>query len=346
MKAAIYEEFGTPLTIQNLPDPIPANDGVVIRVEANGICRSDWHGWQGHDPDITLPHVPGHELAGVVEEIGKNVQSWRPGDRITLPFCCGCGDCPQCRAEDHHICDHYFQPGFTAWGSFARYVAIRYADTNLVRLPHELDFVTAASLGCRFITAFRAIVDQGKVAAEEWVVIHGCGGVGLSAVMIAHALGARVIGIDIGPAKLALAQSVGATEVLDATNTEDLVEVIRDLTGGGAHVSVDALGSRQTCRDSILGLRKRGRHVQVGLMVAGDSDAPLPMGQVLSRELEIVGSHGMQAHRYGELLEMIRVGRLDPRKLIGKTVSLEESLAELEGMDTYPGPGVTVIDRF
>ena len=346
MRAALYEEFAGPITIQDLPDPTPDDGGVVIRVEANGICRSDWHGWQGHDPDISLPHVPGHELAGVVEEPGKGVKLWRPGDRVTVPFCCGCGNCPQCQAGNQHICDNHFQPGFTAWGSFARFVAIRHADTNLVRLPEEMDFVTAASLGCRFITAFRAVVDQGRAGPDEWVAVHGCGGVGLSAVMIASAIGANVVGIDIAEEKLALARSVGATQVLDATRESDLVEAIRDITAGGAHVSIDALGSRQTCRNSILCLRKRGRHVQVGLMVAGDSEPPLPMGQVLGKELEIVGSHGMQADRYDRLLEMITAGRLDPGRLIGKTVNLEESLKELEGMGDFRGAGVTVIDRF
>jgi alcohol dehydrogenase len=319
---------------------------VVIRIEANGICRSDWHGWQGHDPDITLPHVPGHELAGVVEEIGKDIQRWQPGDRVTVPFCCGCGDCPQCLAGDHHICDHYFQPGFTAWGSFAQYVAIRYAEINLVRIPDEIDFVTAASLGCRFITAFRAVVEQGKAAANDWVAVHGCGGVGLSAIMIASAMGAQVIGVDIGTEKLAFAQAVGADRILDATQEEDIVGAIQDVSGGGAHISIDALGSRETCRNSILCLRKRGRHVQVGLMAGSDSDPALPMAPVIGRELEIVGSHGMQAHRYDRLLEMITAGRLKPEMLIGKTVTLEESMKELENMGEFKGMGVTVIDRF
>ncbi len=188
MKAVVYEAFEKPLTIQNVPDPVPGEHGVVIRVEANGICRSDWHGWMGHDPDIKLPHVPGHELAGVIEEVGKDVSRWRRGDRVTLPFVCGCGTCPQCVSGNHQICDRQCQPGFTHWGSFAQFVAIDRADINLVRLPDTLDFVTAASLGCRFITSFRAIVAQGKVSAGQWVAVHGCGGVGLSAIMIADAL--------------------------------------------------------------------------------------------------------------------------------------------------------------
>jgi alcohol dehydrogenase len=347
MKAAIYEAFAQPLTIQNVPDPTVPDDGVVIRVAATGICRSDWHGWMGHDPDIQkLPHVPGHELAGVIEEVGQHVRHWQPGERITLPFVLGCGHCSQCLSGHQHICDAYFQPGFTGWGSFAPYVAVPYADTNLVRLPDEIDFVEAASLGCRFITSFRAVVAQGRVSAGEWVVIHGCGGVGLSAIMIAHAMGANVIGIDIKDDALTLAQSIGATHVINANRENNLIEAIHDLTGGGAHVSLDALGSVITCRNSILSLRKRGRHVQIGLMVADYKDAPLPMNQVIAKELEILGSHGMQAHAYPPMLEMIRAGTLAPRQLIGKIISLEEAPAELEAMGEFQNLGVTVINQF
>ena len=185
-------------------------NGVVIEVKANGICRSDWHGWMGHDPDIHLPHVPGHELAGVIAAVGKNVRRWQVGDHVTLPFVCGCGTCPQCLSGNQQVCDHQFQPGFTHWGSFAQYVAIHYADDNLVRLPEEIDFVTAASLGCRFVTSFRGIVDQGRVSAGQWVAVHGCGGVGLSAIMIASAAGAQVLAVDIDDAKLEFARSIGA----------------------------------------------------------------------------------------------------------------------------------------
>lgn len=346
MKAALYEEFAQPLSIRDVPDPVAHDDGVVVQVKANGICRSDWHGWMGHDPDVRLPHVPGHELAGVITEVGREVKRWRPGDRVTVPFAVGCGRCPQCLSGNQHICDDYFQPGFTAWGSFAQYVAIRHADTNLVRIPEALDFISAASLGCRFITSFRAVVAQGRAAPGEWVVVHGCGGVGLSAIMIAGALGAHTIGVDIKDEALDLARSIGAAHAINARQEEHLIERIQDLTGGGAHVSIDALGSRETCRNSILALRKRGRHVQVGLMVADYKDALVPMNQVISKELEILGSHGMQAWAYGPMLEMILAGKLDPKRLIRKTVTLEESMAELESMGDFRGVGVTVIDRF
>ena len=347
MKAAFFEEFGGALTVSQVDDPAVDDDGVIIKVEASGICRSDWHGWLGHDPDIHhLPHVPGHELAGTVEEAGKNVARWKKGDRVTVPFVCACGSCPECISGNHQICDHQTQPGFTHWGSFAQLVAIHHADVNLVGLPDDMTFVTAASLGCRFATSFRAVAAQGRVAAGEWVAVHGCGGVGMSAVMIAAALDANVIAVDIDPKVLALAERLGATAVIDGSEVDDVADRIHKLTGRGAHVSIDALGGATTAANSILCLRKRGRHVQVGLLAGDDYRPRLPMEQVIGKELEILGSHGMQAHRYEVLFKMITSGKLDPQKIVGKTVPLEEAPSELEGMGTFGAVGITVIDRF
>ncbi|MGD9333017.1 MAG: zinc-dependent alcohol dehydrogenase family protein [Desulfobacterales bacterium] len=346
MRAALFEAFEGPIAVEDLPDPTPAPDGVVIQVQACGICRSDWHGWMGHDPMIRLPHVPGHELAGVIEAVGRDVAYWYPGDRVTLPFVCGCGRCPPCLSGHHQVCDHQFQAGFTNWGAFAERVAVRYADVNLVRIPEAIDFVTAASLGCRFATAYRAVIFQGRTAPGEWVVVHGCGGVGLSAIMIADAVGARVVGIDIKKEKINQARSLGARAVIDASRVKDVVQAIQDITQGGAHVAIDALGSPSTCFNAIAGLRKRGRHVQVGLML-GDQRAPrIPMDQVIANELEILGSHGMQAHRYPEMLAMIAAGKLQPAKLIAQTVDLEDGVVELQTMNRFSTIGVTVIDRF
>ena len=346
MKAVLYSAFKKPPGIEQVPDPVPADGGVVVKVMASGVCRSDWHGWQGHDPDIELPHVPGHELAGVIETIGEGVTKWTVGDRVTVPFVGGCGACPQCDSGNQQICDHQFQPGFTHWGSFAEYVSIHYADVNLVRLPDDMEYSTAASLGCRFATSFRAIVDQGRVSADQWVAVHGCGGVGLSAIMIAKALGAKVIAVDIEDEKLALAQSLGAVASVNANSVANVAEAIRDLTGGGAHVSVDAIGSAEVSFNSIDCLRKRGRHIQVGLLVNDRGQVKIPMAKVLANELEILGSHGMQAHRYADMLDMISAGRLSPEKLIGRTIKLEESIAALTSMNEYSSSGLTVITEF
>ena len=310
--------------------------GVVLKVEATGLCRSDWHGWMGHDPDIVLPHVPGHELAGTVAAVGAGVSGWQVGDRVTTPFICACGSCEQCREGNQQVCPHQEQPGFTYWGSFAEYVAVPYASVNLVRLPNDLSFDTAAGLGCRFATSFRAIRQVGRVAADENVVIFGCGGVGLSAVMIAAALGARVIAVDTNPAALQLAREYGATETLQASPRT--VDEIHDL--GGAHVTMDALGSNDIVQQALLALRPRGRHLQVGLLPAG---VQLDVARLIGQELEWLGSHGMPAHAYPEMLALVANGNLNPSALITRTIPLEETPTALTALSNGTPAGITII---
>ncbi|MET9437353.1 zinc-dependent alcohol dehydrogenase family protein [Streptomyces sp. NPDC006551] len=347
MKAVVFERYGEDATVREVPDPSPSGHGVVVRVEATGLCRSDWHGWMGHDPDIVLPHVPGHELAGLVEAVGGDVTRWKPGDRVTVPFVCACGRCPACAAGDQQVCERQTQPGFTHWGSFAQYVALEHADVNLVVVPEELSFATAAGLGCRFATAFRAVVAQGRLAAGEFVAVHGCGGVGLSAVMIAAACGARVIAVDVSPKALELARAFGAAECVDASALAAVpggtAAAVRELTGGGAHLSIDALGSPATCAASVESLRRRGRHVQVGLLPSAAGDPVVPMARVIGLELEILGSHGMAAHAYGPMMEMVRAGTLRPDRLVTSLIPLDEAPAALAAMGSAPGSGVTVI---
>ncbi|TPW33461.1 zinc-dependent alcohol dehydrogenase family protein [Martelella alba] len=346
MKAMLFELFEKAPEIVDVPDPSPSNDGVVIKVSATGLCRSDWHGWMGHDPDIRLPHVPGHEFVGEVVATGSRIQSFKAGDRVTVPFVSGCGHCAECHSGNQQVCPNQFQPGFTHWGSFAEYVAIDFAETNLVKLPDAVDDVTGASLGCRFATSFRAVVDQAKTRPGEWVAVHGCGGVGLSAIMIATALGANVVAVDISDEKLAFAKECGAVAGVNSLKVADTVEAIRDITRGGAHVSIDALGSPATCFNSIQNLRRRGRHVQVGLMLGAQSTPKIPMAQVIGHELEIYGSHGMQAWRYDAMLDMIATGKVQPQKLIGRHISLDEAVPLLTAMDKSQDIGISVIDRF
>jgi alcohol dehydrogenase len=347
VKALVYENFNGPLWLNQAANPVAPLDGVVIAVRATGICRSDWHGWQGHDADIkSLPHVPGHEFAGEVIEIGRDVTKWRVGDRVTMPFVAGCGNCRECQAGAAQVCESQFQPGFTAWGSFAEAVAVRYADFNLIRLPEELDFVTAASLGCRLATAYRAVALQGKAEPGEWVAVHGCGGVGLSAIMVAAAIGARPIAIDIREESLAMARRFGAEHVINAATTDDVAGAIRELTDGGAQLSLDALGSAVTAANSLRSLRRRGRHVQVGLLAGSEFQPRLPLELVIGRELEIYGSHGLAAADYGPLLDLILSGRIPVRSLVRRTISLDEAPAALTEMGQFAEPGITVIDRF
>lgn len=346
MRAMYYEKFAERPEIRTLPDPVPLPHGVVVKVEASGVCRSDWHGWCGHDPDIVLPHVPGHELAGTIVAAGAGVSRFREGDRVTVPFVSGCGRCAECHSGNHQVCPDQQQPGFTYWGSFAEFVGIHYADTNLVHLPDAMDFATAASLGCRFATSFRAVVDQGRVRPGEWVAVHGCGGVGLSAVMIAASLGANVVAVDLQDDKLEFARSIGAVATINGRDVADVPDAVRALTGGGAHVSIDALGHRTTSFNSIRNLRRRGRHVQVGLMLGDDAAPPVPMAQIIGHELELYGSHGMQAWRYEDMLAMIASGRLAPEKLVGRHITLEQAVPALVGMDTSTDIGISVITSF
>lgn len=345
MKAAYYEEFGGPIEIVSLPDPQPAKDGVVIKVEASGLCLSDWHGWMGHDPDIQLPHVPGHELAGTVASIGKQITNFKVGDRVTVPFVGGCGKCDYCISGNQQVCDYQFQPGFTAWGSFAEYVAIDYADENLVVLPAEIDFVSAASLGCRFITAYRAIKDQGCLQQGQILAVHGCGGVGLSAIQIAKGLGALVIAIDVTDEKCEFASRLGADHTINASTT-DVVEAVKDISQGGADVSIDALGHTNTCLNSINSLKKRGKHIQVGLMTENHATPAIPMPLVIANELEILGSHGMQAHKYPEMFALIEQTSIDLSLTVRSKISLDKLPQLLPSMHLEKRSGITVVNKF
>ncbi len=305
---------------------------------ATGVCRSDWHAWSGHDADVVLPHVPGHELAGTVAAVGARVRGWSVGDRVTVPFVCACGQCPPCRAGDHQVCLRQTQPGFTHWGSFAELVALDAADVNLVALPEELPFATAAALGCRFATAFRAVTGVGRVVPGEWVAVLGCGGVGLSAVQVAVAAGARVVAVDPSPGARELAGAMGAEHAL-----ADPAGVV-ELTGGGAHVGLDCLGSPATCEASIRALRPRGRHVQVGLLPPAQGRPEVPMDLVVARELAVLGSHGMAAHDYPAMLSLIAAGRLRPQDLVTRELSLDDAGRAL--VDVGRSPGVAVVTRF
>jgi alcohol dehydrogenase len=338
----VFEEFGRMPDVREVPDPAPPPAGVVIRVAATGLCRSDWHGWMGHDAGITLPHVPGHELAGVVEAAGPRVTGWRAGDRVTVPFVCACGRCPACAAGEQQVCERQTQPGFTHWGSFAEYVTVENADVNLVALPEALGFAAAACLGCRFATAYRALTAHGRAAPGQWVAVHGCGGVGLSAVMIAAAAGARVVAVDVSPAALELARAFGAEACVQ--DPDGVPEAIEEITGGGAHVSMDALGDPRTCANSIACLRRRGRHVQVGLLPPAAGPATPPMDRVIAYELSVLGSHGMPAHAYGPMLDLVATGTLRPDRLITATIGLAETPGALAAMGTSPPGGVTVIE--
>lgn len=342
MRAIVLDAVRARPEVRSVREPAVPADGVVVRVMATGMCRSDWHAWAGHE-DIAFPHVPGHELAGVIVETGPEVRRWRPGDRVTVPFVCGCGRCEWCESGNAQVCPDQQQPGFTHWGSFAEYVALHAADTNLVAIPEQVEYATAASLGCRFATAFRALSARARVREGEWVTVIGVGGVGLSAVMIAHAMGARVIAVDRNAEALAVAERVGADHVLTTDGT-DIPTTVAELTDGGSHVAVDAVGNEQACADSILSLRRRGRHVQVGLLPPVAGHPRVPMARAIAWELDLLGSHGMAAVDYPKMLELIERGVLQPQRLIERTIGLAEAAELLPRFDRATVAGMTMID--
>jgi D-arabinose 1-dehydrogenase-like Zn-dependent alcohol dehydrogenase len=344
VRAVVVDAVRAQPEVREVAEPTAPADGVAVRVIATGMCRSDWHAWAGHE-EIAFPHVPGHELAGVVAQVGAEVRHWTIGDRVTVPFACGCGRCEWCRAGEAQVCPDQQQPGFSTWGSFAEYVALHAADANLVAIPGHVDFSTAASLGCRFATAYRAVVARARVIGNEWVTVVGAGGVGLSTVMIARALGARVIAVDRNPEALAVAADLGAEHTVLADGT-DIPTAVADLTGGGSHVAVDAVGSEQTCADAILSLRRRGRHVQVGLLPPVGGHPRVPMERVIGWELDVFGSHGMAAADYPGMMALIKRGALQPQRLIERTVGLDEAAAMLPGFDRATVAGMIIVEPF
>ncbi len=342
MRAILVDAPNARPALTTVPDPEPPPHGVIVQVVATGVCRSDWHAWVGHDPTVAFPHVPGHEFAGVVHAVGGKVMGFVGGERVTAPFCCGCGSCGQCGTGHQNLCDKEYQPGFDGWGSFAEYVMVPWADVNLVELPESLGFGPAASLGCRFTTSYAGLVIHARLRPGESVVVYGCGGVGLSAVMIAAAAGAKVIAVDIAADRLALARELGAAHVINAADVEP-VNAVRDLTGGGAHVSVDALGSRVTSAQAIRSLAKRGRHLQLGLLLGDDATPASPLQDVIKNELVVLGSHGMQAWRYAQMFEFIKQARLPLEKLIGETRPLADAGDVLASMGSFAPLGVTML---
>ena len=343
MRAVVFEKFGGSVGVRTVLDPAPSAGGVVVEVHATGLCRSDWHAWSGHDDGVALPHVPGHELVGVVAAVGAEVRRWTVGDRVTTPFVCGCGTCEWCLNGQAQVCPDQTQPGFTHWGSFAEYVALHSADANLVAVSEVVGDAAAAGLGCRFATAYRALTARAGVRSGEWVTVIGVGGVGLSAVEIAVAMGAKVIAVDRTSTALALARSVGAEHTVLADGV-DVAAQVHDLTGGGSHVAVDAVGSAAACADAIHSLRRHGRHVQVGLLPSVDGHPAIPMDRVIAWELDVLGSHGMASVDYPSMLHLVEAGILRPQALVERVVGLAEGARLLPLLDTAAPVGVTLID--
>lgn len=350
MTAAVYQSFGGPIRVERVPVPRAPADGVVLQVKATGVCRSDWHGWKGHDGDVIehgLPFVPGHEVSGIVVEVGRDVTLLSVGDAVAVPFILSCGTCAACRESKPTVCHRQEQPGFTQWGSFAQFVALPRADRNLRKIPLGVSFVEAAALGCRFTTAYRAVLQQGRLQRGETVAVFGCGGLGLSCILLAVNQGASmIIAVDVNEAALNKAKQLGATHTIHAATDEQVRgDVWKATNNEGADVSIDAAGFPATCENAVHCTRRAGRMVQVGLPIGGRPPL-IPMGLVAGRELELIGSHGFAARDLPDLLGMVADGRLRPMLLVEQCVTLEEGAQTLMDMDKFSPLGMTVITDF
>jgi alcohol dehydrogenase len=355
MKAAVFHGVEEPLQIEEVEPPTADADQVVVETEACGICRSDWHAWKGDWSWIgVMPTdglVFGHEPAGTVVEVGENVERIREGDQVTIPFNLSDGTCRQCRQGNGNICEQVVPLGFLkmAPGAFAERFPVRAADQNVVKLPDGVDPVEVAGLGCRFATAFHGLVHRVDVTAGDWVAVHGLGGVGLSAVHIADALGANVIGVDIMDEKLDKAEELGADETINATEVKDVPQAVKKFTESsrGVDVSVDALGVAETCQNSVNSLGKGGQNLQIGLTTSEEEgEVSLPVDNIVMDEREFVGSFGMPPNEYEEIFSMMERGKIDPGRIVTETVSLEEVPGMIEGMGNYDTIGIPVCNEF
>jgi len=353
MRAAVLEAYEEPLAVRDVERPEPEPDGVVASVDACGVCRSDWHGWVGNwewfDYKPPLGHILGHEPSGTVVEVGEEVRTVAEGDKVAIPFNFACGHCHECRVGYENLCENHLGLGFQegAPGAFAEAVPIPHADINAVQLPDGVDQIDIAGMGCRFMTAYRGMAHKAAVSRGEYVVVYGLGGVGLSAVHIADTLGGNVVGVDLMDEKRDLAEDLGAIETVDASRVDDPVREVRDITDGGAHVSLDALGIEETCRNAVKSLRPRGRHVQIGLTTKEQHGYNLlPTDTIVMNEIEINGSSGLPPAKYGEMFRMVENGKLDPGAVITDEISLDGVTDELEAMTDYQTVGIPVVTDF
>jgi alcohol dehydrogenase len=350
MRAAVFTDYKEALEIREVERPTLDSGGIIVETEACGICRSDWHAWANDvSYEFEKGHILGHEPAGYVTEVGEDVEHIREGDHVAIPFNLNDGTCHMCRNGHANLCDNRMAVGFSegAQGAWAEELHVPMADFNTISLPTGVTSVDMAGLGCRFMTSFHALAHKADISAGDWVAIHGCGGIGLSAVHIADALGASVVAVDLFDNKLDFAMELGARATVNASEVEDVPSEVRDITDGGANVAVDALGIATTCQNSVLSLDKLGQHVQIGLTTSDEAgEIPLPTDYIVRKEIEFIGSRGMQPARYDEIFSMLEAGKIDPAQVITETVPLDRITDVLQSMTDYENVGISVVDQF
>jgi propanol-preferring alcohol dehydrogenase len=332
MKAVRLVAIGQPLQMQEVPLPTVGERDVLVRVRAAGICHSDVHYRAGVSPVKVLPMTPGHEIAGVVDQVGAQVTNLTAGDRVCLHYLVTCGDCHYCRTGNEHFCVKGMMIGKHLDGGYAECIAV--PARNAISLPDEVSFEHAAVLTCSSATSLHAL-RKARLKAGETVAIFGVGGLGMSAIQLARALGALdVYAVDINADKLQVAAQYGAIPVNAALG--DPVAEIQRLTGRrGVDVALELIGLPQTMRQAVQSLAVFGRAVWVGI-----TDKPVALDsyhEVLGKEAEIIGSDDHLLPELHLLLEYARRRVLDLSQVVTRTVPLDAQAinAVMDSLERY-----------
>jgi propanol-preferring alcohol dehydrogenase len=318
MKAVRLVEVHHPLQMQDIPVPTVGENAVLVRVRAAGICHTDVHYRAGTSPVQPLPRTLGHEIAGVIEQIGNKITTVKVGDRVCVHYVLSCGDCYYCNTGNEQFCVRGSMIGRYSDGGYAEYVAV--PDSNAVLLPNEIPFEHGAILMCSSSTAFHAL-RKSRLMGGETVAIFGVGGLGISAVQLAQVFGALdVYAVDINADKLKLAKKYGAIPV-DASTSDPVAEIRKLTSGKGVDVAIEMIGLPQTMKQAVQSLANMGRAV-----VAGVSNKPLEIDtylELIAREAEVIGTNDHLLHELPLLLELTRRGKLNLSEAVSRTVPLE-----------------------
>lgn len=312
MKAAVFRSANEPMAIEEMPIPEPAQHEVLVKVAGCGVCHTDLHYLDHGTPTFkTPPIILGHEVSGTVAARGESVEHLKDGDRVLIPAVLSCGACVYCRTGRENICEKSLMLGNHIDGGYAEYIAVPAKD--VCRLPDDLPLIESAVIADAVTTPYHAVVRRGRVTAGDWVLVVGCGGVGLTLVQIAAAVGARVIAVDLKDAKLAAARRFGAVAAFNPLATPALGREVRKLTGGGVDVAFEAVGHAATQETAFDCLKTGARLVLVGY---SPESLALNAGRVMFREMEVIGSLGCRPVDYPRAIEMVRQGHVRLTELV------------------------------
>jgi propanol-preferring alcohol dehydrogenase len=320
MKAAVFYGAHQPLTLEEIPTPVPRPGEILVKVAGCGVCHTDLH-YLDHDvPTFKKPPmVLGHEVSGTVAALGSGVKQFKEGDRVLLPAVYGCGQCRMCRAGRENICESMVMFGNHVDGGYAEYLVAPARDA--LPLPEGIPLVEGAIIADATTTPYHAVVNRGRVQPGDRVVVFGCGGIGLNVVQIAAAMNGHVIAVDIDDSKLKMARQLGAMAVLNPKGVERVDKELRKLTGGGADVAFEAIGNPLTQEQAFASVRTGGRVVLVGY---SEKPMTLETGRVMFRELEVIGSLGCRPVDYPRVFELVLQGKIRVSELVTARFPLDQ----------------------